>query len=123
MKKLKQNAGPFWRAAFFLTLAAVAILSLWPGDEGPAGTGWDKADHVLAFIALAIMGRRGFPARPFVLLGLALLAYGGLIEILQGMTPDRHAEWADLAADGVGIVAGGAMAYWWRQHAKNTTPP
>ena len=40
---------------------------------------------------------------------LGLLAYGVLIEILQGLTSYRHAEWADLLADGLGILAGLAL--------------
>jgi VanZ family protein len=36
----------------------------------------------------------------------ALLAYGGLIEILQSLTPYRSAEWADLLADGLGLAIG-----------------
>jgi VanZ family protein len=36
-----------------------------------------------------------------------LLAFGGAIEIAQYLLPyGRSAEWLDLAADGVGIVAG-----------------
>src|SRR5690606_19817592 len=103
-----------WRAAFFLVMAAVTILSLWPDDSAPVGTGWDKANHVIAYVALAMLGRFGFPAASFWKLGLCLLAYGGLIEILQGMTPDRMADWADLAANAIGIVIGLVVAHWRR---------
>lgn len=41
---------------------------------------------------------------------LGLLAYGGLIEVLQSFTPDRMAEWGDLLADGVGLLIGEACA-------------
>ena len=40
---------------------------------------------------------------------VGLLAYGGLIEILQSFTSDRMAEWADLLADGLGMVVGVAL--------------
>ena len=98
-----------------LALVVIAILSLWPGDDVPSGTGWDKANHLLAFLALAVMARLGYPARPFLQLGLWLLAYGGLIEILQSMTPTRYAEWADLAADALGIALGAVAVRWWRR--------
>lgn len=37
---------------------------------------------------------------------LGLLAYGALIEILQSFTPNRTADWFDLFADSLGILAG-----------------
>ncbi|RZA07387.1 MAG: VanZ family protein, partial [Proteobacteria bacterium] len=36
--------------------------------------------------------------------------YGGLIEVLQSLTPDRSAEWADLLADGIGLGVGWLLA-------------
>jgi VanZ family protein len=39
-----------------------------------------------------------------------LLAYGGLIEVLQSFTPNRYAEIGDLFADGVGLAIGAVLA-------------
>ena len=72
-------------------------------------TGWDKNNHMLAFAVLAVLGLWGYPGR-MVLLLLGLLAYGGLIEVLQSFTPDRFAEWADLLADVVGLLVGAVLA-------------
>ena len=41
----------------------------------------------------------------------ALLAYGGLIELLQSFTPDRVAEAVDLLADWVGLLLGAGLAF------------
>lgn len=75
-------------------------------------TGWDKANHVLAFGVLAALGCRGYAGQvPRVLLGL--LGYGCLIELAQGLTGYRSAEWLDVLADAAGIVLGwqlGALA-------------
>jgi VanZ family protein len=37
---------------------------------------------------------------------LALLAFGGAIEIAQTFLPPREGDWWDLLADGVGIAIG-----------------
>lgn len=93
------------RLAFAVALAAVLVASLLPtASLPPVHSGWDKADHALAWLALGLLGMSAWPARTaWVLAGL--LAYGGAIELLQGMTTWRQAEWADLLADGVGLAA------------------
>ena len=47
-----------------------------------------NGDHLLAFCALACTGLMAYPKRPAILLA-GLLAYGGVIEVLQAFTPDR----------------------------------
>ena len=64
-----------------------------------------NGDHLLAFCALACTGLMAYPKRPAILLA-GLLAYGGMIEVLQSLTPDRMAEWADRRADALGLAVG-----------------
>ncbi len=71
-------------------------------------TGWDKVNHALAFAVLAVLGGCSYPRRTAQVL-LGLLAYGGIIELLQGLTGYRSAEWLDLAADAVGLSFGWAL--------------
>ena len=59
---------------------------------------------------LAALARFAYPGPAWPRL-LGLLAYGALIEILQSMTPDRSAEWADLFADSLGIAIGWCAAW------------
>lgn len=95
-----------WRILLALTLFAVLVLCLLPPSSGVLPTtGWDKSNHMLAFGTLGFLGIRSWPSRAVVVLA-ALLAYGGLIEILQSLTPYRSAEWADLLADGLGLAIG-----------------
>lgn len=96
-----------WRVLFVIALVAVLTLSLLPATTPLPSTGWDKTNHLLAFSVLALLGRRSFPGRIASVL-LCLVAYGGLIEILQSFTPDRSAEWPDLLADSIGLMAGEA---------------
>jgi hypothetical protein len=51
-----------------------------------------NGDHLLAFWALACTGLTAYPKRPAILLA-GLLAYGGMIEMLQSFTPERMAEY------------------------------
>lgn len=97
-----------WRWAFGACSAAVLVLALLPKVPPMVTTGWDKGNHMLAFGTLAILGLWGFPSRAVVVL-TGLLAYGGLIEILQSFTPNRVAEWQDLVADGLGLLLGWSL--------------
>ena len=93
-----------WRACFWMCVVAVLVLSLMPPAPHMPSTGWDKANHLLAFAVLAWLG-----CSAWVLCGL--LAFGVLIEGLQSLTPYRVAEWADLWADALGLALGwGAWA-------------
>jgi VanZ family protein len=98
------------RLAFLACLVAVMVLSLLPSSPEMPTTGWDKTNHLLGFAVLALLGCWSYPGHIRVILP-ALLGYGGLIEVLQSLTPDRFAEWGDLLADGMGIVIGWLLAW------------
>jgi VanZ family protein len=53
----------------------------------------------------ALPARLGRPSRA----ALALVAYGGAIELLQRWVPGRSAEWGDLLADAIGVGLGWAV--------------
>jgi VanZ family protein len=103
-----------WRRLLWLQCLLVSALMLWP--RPPAGMdliGWDKANHALAFAGPALaglLGRRQDSLRSAALLLAALLAWGGGLELLQSLLPPRQGDWADLAADAVGLLLG-ALAY------------
>ena len=105
-------ATSMWRVFFILIAGAVAYLALTPAPPLLVDTGWDKANHILAFGAMAFaafLSCRRSNLKRMLLLGL-LFGYGGLIEILQMSVPNRMAEWGDLLADTVGIASGAAAA-------------
>lgn len=110
---LTARAAPrHWRTILVLLLLAVSYLALTPKPPVHIDTGWDKLNHLLAFAALAFAGGLGFSQsrdrQTFLL--LALLAYGGLVEVLQLYVPGRAGEWADLLADTIGIACGAVTA-------------
>ena len=100
-----------WRWAFWLCLAGVLTLSLLGQvpDAVPT-TGWDKTNHLLGFAVLGVLGCLAY-SRHVGRVMLGLMAYGGLIEILQSFTPNRFAEWGDLLADALGLAIGWVLAW------------
>ena len=97
--------------------AVIAVLTLTQLPVPQSGVpGSDKAHHLLAFAALAFPLSAARPRlAPWVVLGV--VAYGGLIEVIQPYT-GRHGEWGDLVADAGGAILGsvaGAAAGLWRR--------
>jgi VanZ family protein len=101
-----------WQFLLLMLIVAVSYLALTPAPPEHLTTGWDKANHMLGFTALAFSARLGYPAarRTWLLWLFALVAYGGLIEILQMFVPGRSSEWGDLFADSIGIACGALVA-------------
>jgi VanZ family protein len=99
------NRTALWVWAFGSVALVVLVLALMPPVPHMPTTGWDKANHLLAFAVLAWLGIHAYPQRMASVLS-GLLAYGALIEILQSFTTYRSADWHDLWADGLGLVLG-----------------
>jgi VanZ family protein len=111
------------RIIFWLTAAAVLYLALAPAPPQPALTGWDKANHVLAFAVLGTLGSLGWPRR-LARVMYGLFAFGLLIEVLQAFTPDHQADWSDVAADLLGLCLAASIAAalrWWMRRREMLT--
>ena len=78
------------RWLFAAAAVIVMALSLAPLEPDTPSLGWDKANHLAAFALLALLGCRAYPAHTGIVLS-GLLAYGGLIEVLQSFTDYRRA--------------------------------
>ncbi|GAA3971658.1 VanZ family protein [Allohahella marinimesophila] len=98
------------RYGFYIALTVILTLALLPqsGEQGFAHA--DKLMHFLLFLLIALAGRLTHQSVPVAYLALALLAYGGLMELMQGMTSWRMASAGDLLADAAGILAGLPLA-------------
>lgn len=101
------------RLAFCAAAIVVLYFALAPVSGREPLTGWDKANHVLAFATLAVLGLLGWASRERVVL-TALLGYGLLIEVLQLATVDHHFDLHDIAADAVGLALGWCVLRAWR---------
>lgn len=93
-----------WYAIGAAMLFAVALVSLLPA---PAIGVSDKLSHLLIYSLLSgwfsLLARR--PAELACSIA-ALIAYGLVIEYLQGLTGYRYAEWGDVIANTAGCLLG-----------------
>ncbi|GMW05551.1 MAG: VanZ family protein [Gammaproteobacteria bacterium] len=96
----------WWFGAGLGALALIMVLALLPLAAPVAVQGIDKFMHFLAFTFLTIWFLGVFEARYAWLVAAGLLAYGGLIELLQSLTSFRFAEANDVVSNLAGIGAG-----------------
>lgn len=100
-------------AAFAAGVIAVAVLCLLPQEAVPHLDVGDKAQHLIAYLCLALAGGVAFPGRSVwvvVGLGLGLVALGIGLEVGQAFVPGRYASMGDAAANTLGVVIGLTVA-------------
>jgi VanZ family protein len=88
-------------------LGTTALLLMPISAPGGVPTNLDKIAHALLMGILAVLVWRAvaLPALSRGLLSaLATIAYAGGMELVQGMTPDRTPELADVLAGGAGAA-------------------
>jgi|SRR5579863_10155679 len=75
---------------------------------------FDKLEHFIAFLMLTAWFIAAFPGgRRWLWIAVIYAVLGGIIELVQGWSGFRDAEWLDWAADCVGVAAGvGYPARW-----------
>ena len=99
------------RAGAWFCVVLLAYLSLIPGDlqvrTGLSGL----LEHLVAYLGTAMLFALGYPhKRPQI--GLALVAYAGLLENLQVFSPGRMAHPLDACASATGAVLGVVAVIW-----------
>lgn len=95
----------FWFGLAYSLLLMVAILSLAPATPNIGGS--DKLGHFLAYALLSIVFSLIIQQRKSlwrILFGL--IAFGILMEYLQGLTGYRYADSEDALANSAGVVSG-----------------
>jgi len=102
-----------WAAitGFAAGVAAVSVLSLIPSDALPGIEVWDKLQHLLAYLVLAVTGAVAFPGRrslPWLAIGLLIL--GCVLEAIQAFVPGRVADVDDAVANAIGVGLGLVIA-------------
>lgn len=93
-------------ALALIVVLVIAWLSLAPPSSASGLPGNDKIGHFLAYGALTFTALLALPQR-FAILVLGLsLAYGGVLELAQGLMPfGRETSWLDMAANTIGAVS------------------
>ena len=96
------------RTAFVILLVIVTVLTLYPHLQLPEPSAlqgyFDKIGHVLAFVALAVLGANAWPRRWSLIGGLA--CYAVILELSQRFSPGREVHIADALANLVGLAIG-----------------
>lgn len=83
---------------------AIFVLAVAPVDESAIPTS-DKLNHFAAFYVLALFGALAFPRLSLWKLAAALAAYGGAIELVQGLAiVGRDCDALDWATDCAAVV-------------------
>lgn len=93
------------RWAFYAVLVVVFVLSLTPESALPdAFSLSDVINHFAAFLVLSFLFDSAYPrVGPAVKIS-ALIAFGALIEVLQGILPYRTCSVKDLAVDCLAVA-------------------
>lgn len=106
-----------WKIAslviLLLVLAGALMPAIWFWDDKFKALslfrGVDKWVHGVTFLALSVWFCGLYQRSAYWRIGVGLLAFGLMIEAFQRLLSYRTAEWFDVAADGVGIMAGLAI--------------
>ncbi len=95
----------WWLSIGWSLVIAVIVLSLMPSPPMPS---WDYSDtisHIVAYFVLMAWFAQIYHAprlRLYYMVGFILL--GILLEILQGVGGIRQMDWADMLANGIGVL-------------------
>lgn len=99
---------PIWLAGGWLIILLITYLSLTHSPPAPLRFEHaDKLEHMAAYTLL--MGwfcQLYFARKQRIWLAFAFIAFGGIIELLQGWSGYRTADWLDLLSDSLGVGLG-----------------
>ena len=123
---MKHALRPWW--PIFVWVAVIFGLSSipdLPGEDAGLPRHADKVAHVVEYLVLSVLFYRGLGSdrhRHWLVVGLVTfvtcLGIAALDELYQSYRPGRDASGWDLAADGIGILAGTAAAILRRRLSK-----
>jgi len=101
---------PLFRIAFWIALFVAFTMAALPHPPVVVNV-WDKLQHMAAFVVLTLLGWIAYPRTPRIKLVLLLVAFGGLIELVQEIPAlQRDSDWHDWLADTIAIAGAAAFA-------------
>ena len=106
------------QAAFFAALIFTFYSAVIPPGHAVQLVPWDKAEHFIAFYGLTGLAVAAFPRAKLWVIAAVLSAFGGLIEIVQGLPfVNRDEDFWDWVADSIAISAALSpmLLVWWRR--------
>ena len=104
-----------WLAIGWLLVALVTYLSLTP--DPPVVTDNRFANdiaytifHLLTYAVLMLWFVQLYAFSRWLVIALSLIVMGSVLEVLQGFTPVRVADFVDIVANGTGVLLGWLLA-------------
>ena len=94
-----------WWVGGWLGIVATLALSLMPPTLGDTDSHTDKLVHMAGYAVLMFWWAQ-LIRFPRWRLALAVVLFGGAIELLQGLTPDRMPDLLDVLANTAGVLLG-----------------
>ena len=74
---------------------------------------WDKVGHLVIYSIFALLGCRViYNRQQFIFLCVGIIAYSGLMEVVQSFMPGRVMSGYDLIANAIGVLLGALIAKW-----------
>lgn len=99
-----------WRVTLVCALLTVIYLSLRPMSGAELFVSADKVFHALTYAILYVLVWLAFPGPALSWrIHLSLLAFGSLLEVLQGLTGYRSMDGADILANATGTGLGSLL--------------
>jgi VanZ family protein len=100
-----------WIAGIVLAVLVIVTASLTAMPMGVLAGGTDKIGHFFAYFTLMLLGAGIVAAARLWQVALRCLLLGVALEVGQELlTATRQADWADILANGAGILAGWLLA-------------
>ncbi|MFM6934056.1 MAG: VanZ family protein [Flavobacteriales bacterium] len=101
---MKQNK--FWSYISIGVLVGISVLSLIPPKSGVEIPSNDKINHFIAYSILSVCCLMARFSKRIVPVLLFCIAYGILMELVQGMVPGREQSILDILANISGVFIG-----------------
>ena len=96
-----------WLTLGWLLIALIVFLSLWSKPPELGIEQGDKFAHVIAYATLMLWFANIYPKKSDrIWLSLAFFAMGICLELLQGVSEFRRFSYADILANGFGVLLG-----------------
>ena len=100
----------YYRMLLCISLVVITYLATTALEITVISSVYDKLNHFVAFLILALLLDFSFPYSRFNTAKIySLLMYGCLIEIIQHFLPHRFFSLLDIAADTLGLLAYGLL--------------
>ena len=107
------------RVLLVLEFLGIVYLSLKSPQNGVNIQLNDKVGHFIGYGVLSLHTFLVFgfkPLRKGIFLIIGLIAWGVLMEGLQGFVPGREVSGLDIVANSIGVAIGTTVSFWWKSY-------